>query len=177
MNDKVKAHMALVEEYAGYYARATTENLYGTSKSYTKQCFEAANESRAAVEAALRDAPQAEPTERNRLIERYAQAAHWYINAHDNELQEQGDTREAAIKRVHAIDGELLASGYEWLAARPSAPAAVEPDERAMFEAWYFDKYMLHANRHLLDPDRYAYPHTQDTWIGWQARASKGKPT
>jgi hypothetical protein len=47
-----------------------------------------------------------------------------------------------------------------------------EPGERERFEAWYFDKYMLQANRHLLDPERYAYPHTQDSWTGWQARAS-----
>ena len=52
-----------------------------------------------------------------------------------------------------------------------------EPGERERFEAWYFDKYMLQANRHLLDPERYAYPHTQDSWTGWQARASLPPPT
>lgn len=67
-------------------------------------------------------AAQAEPVARDDLLERYAQAAHWYINAHDNELQEHGDTREAAIRRVHALDGELLASGYEWLASSPTQP-------------------------------------------------------
>lgn len=62
MTPEKQAHiMSLVEAYVGDYARATTENLYGTSKGYTKQCFEAANESRAKIEAALRDAPEAEP--------------------------------------------------------------------------------------------------------------------
>lgn len=55
-----------------------------------------------------------------------------------------------------------------------AAPTAVEPDERAEFEAWYFDKFLMRAERHLLGPDRYAYPHTQDTWTGWQARATTG---
>ena len=43
------------------------------------------------------------------------------------------------------------------LATPPSAPTAVEPDERAMFEAW-------------------AGPITALAWEAWQARASKGTP-
>jgi len=40
---------------------------------------------------------------------------------------------------------------------------------REAFEAWYFDKFLVRAERYSLDPEQYAYPHTRDTWEGWQA--------
>jgi len=76
-------------------------------------------------------------------IERYAQAAHWYINASDNELREQCDTREAAVRRVHAIEAELLAQGFEFLSATPPAPA--QPAE--VPEGWH----VLHVESKSFD--------------------------
>ena len=52
--------MSLVTELCADCARAYCEQLYGTSETYTKLCCEKADKSRAAVEVALRDAPQAE---------------------------------------------------------------------------------------------------------------------
>lgn len=115
--------MSLVEEYAGDYARATTENLYGTSKSYTKQCFEAANESRAAIEAALRDAPQAEPTEAQ--IDAYCEA--WGAAFEAEEPEAFGVT-------VEPLSASLRRCIVAGLRAAISAPTAVEPDERATCE-------------------------------------------
>lgn len=60
------------------------------------------------------------------------------------------------------------------LAARPSAPTAVEPDERAEFEAHIHD-------RHEFAPEwtgvRYREDVFEELWTTWQAaRASKGTP-
>lgn len=65
----------------------------------------------------------------------------------------------------------MFASVADFEAAKRQA--AVEPDERAEFEAWYFDKYMLQPENF---GDRYDCQIANQQWIAWQARASKGTP-
>lgn len=78
---------------------------------------------RDAALAALRASSPAEPTiklkghdaqgDRTQL-EWFALAAHWYINASDRELAEQGQDRVDALKQVHLLSGHLEASGFKF---------------------------------------------------------------
>lgn len=46
------------------------------------------------------------------LLRRYANAAHWWVEAHDRELAEEGDTREAARERMLDAEAPLIRNGY-----------------------------------------------------------------
>ena len=49
------------------------------------------------------------------LVERlcaYVNAAHWWAEAHDNELAEAGDTRFEARARMLDAEAALMAAGY-----------------------------------------------------------------
>lgn len=59
------------------------------------------------------------------------------------------------------------------LRSTPSAPTAVEPDERAEFEAWFFDKYTTPIEKYPAGD--YVYLTDRNMWEAWQARASKGR--
>jgi len=52
-------------------------------------------------------------------LERYAIAAHWYINASPQELEERDETREEALSRVHQIESEMLFSQCNLLQTHP----------------------------------------------------------
>ncbi len=118
--------MALVDEY-----------LYAPLK-----------QKRAAIEAALRDAPQAEG---------------WVMVP----IEPTPEMLACILEPIKWAGGK--AAYCAMLAARPSAPTAVEPDERAEFEAWWVSK-----------PHRLKYSSDHPVYLSateaWQARASKGTP-
>lgn len=118
--------MALVHKFS-------VANMQGNAVAAMEHC--------AAVEAALRDAPKAEPKR-------------------CPYCDDTGD--------VHSIDGEWRGTcNCPAGQATPSAPTAVEPDERAEFEAWWEQFAAEHEDW------RFADSHAL-RWQAWQARASKG---
>jgi hypothetical protein len=46
----------------------------------------------------------------------YANAAHWWAEAHDRELEEHGDNREGARQRMLEAESALLLAGHEFRA-------------------------------------------------------------
>ncbi len=102
---------------------------------------------RSIIEAALRDAPQAEPL---LTVDEY----------------------QAKYANVITLT-EKMRYGYECLyhelTRTPSAPTAVEPDERAMFEAWAEPITAL-----AKENGKHVEVMTSLAWEAWQARASKG---
>ena len=111
---------------------------------------------RAAVEAALRDAPQAEG---------------W-------KLVPASPTMEVRKHLEGKVGVDFLLAYADW--CRPSAPTAVEPDERAMFEAWVIENPYIAAKdswdeRSHYGAKEYENHEVQLMWEAWQAaRASKG---
>ena len=86
------------------------------------------------------------------------------------------DAKPKFINEEEAINHYLLTR-------TPSAPTgkdslAVEPDERAEFEAWYMQEYPTLDHAQILTRQRdwtYKFSHVQAIWEAWQAaRASKG---
>ena len=76
-------------------------------------------------------------------------------------------------------EGILLLDPDEPVKAAPTGKdsLAVEPDERAMFEAWYMQEYPTLDHAQILTRQRdwtYKFSHVQAIWEAWQARASKG---
>lgn len=55
-------------------------------------------------------------------LEWFALVAHWYINASDQELTEQGQERVDALKQVHLLSEQLEKAGFEF-STPPQAPA------------------------------------------------------
>ena len=152
---------------------------------FGKSCEDrVADHYRATVEAALRDAPQAEPRCAGCDIANGCpefcrcsppQAEGWVLVPVDV-LKAASESLGSFVSDHGWGDADMQAMDNldAYLAARPSAPTAVEPDERAMFEAWYFDKQMRPPAK---DPDgTYSSFHARYAWGAWQARASKGTP-
>lgn len=83
-------------------------------------------------------------------------------------MYEQGRNNMRNIARAAMIAARPLT-------ASPTAPSTeasgLVRDERAEFEAWYFDKYMLQPAKF---GDRYDCQIANQQWIAWQARALKG---
>lgn len=50
--------------------------------------------------------------EENERLRAYANAAHWWAEAHDNELAEAGDTRFDVRSRMLDAEAALLAAGH-----------------------------------------------------------------
>lgn len=136
--------MSLVDDYA---AACFNFSVHGPQQGAA----------RAAVEAALRDAPQAERTLTDEQIKRHSLLA-------------------ADCPGASTV---ILVSSLRRLLSRPSAPTAVEPDERAEFEAWFkqggdYDPDWLAFSNEV--QGQYSNQETQNMWDAWQAAiASKGK--
>ena len=142
---------------------------------------------RAAVEAALRDAPQAEPDEHlfNLLfaVEQAANngALHW-------EAEEAFRAYEASKAAVmhkpsgFTFDQVIACANPDDLVplTTPSAPTAVEPDERCDFELWMNTQPESASGKwwcRQLDDGGYSCHESDVMWRAWQAaRASKGTP-
>lgn len=118
----------------------------------------------AAVEAALRDAPQAEgwvmvPVD---VLKAASESLGSFVSDHG-----WGDADMQAMDNLDA-----------YLAARPSAPTAVEPDERQPLTNEQIDEMLGEANRGFcIEKDDY-FKAVRDTERahGIAARASKGTP-
>lgn len=86
-------------------------------------------------------------------LEWFALAAHWYINASDRELAEQGQARGDALKQVHLLSGHLEASGFKFATPSPQAEKQPLSDEQ-IFHArnWLWKNHgVSFSDRTLLD--------------------------
>lgn len=117
----------------------------------------AALERAAGAESALRRlADKTEPLTQTRGYHALVQVI-YELQQDGNYSDEEGEETSALVELLRAIE------------ATPSAPTAVEPDERAEFEAWAGPITAL-----AKENGKYVEVMTSLAWEAWQARASKG---
>jgi len=154
--------MARVDEHARASAELSSDV---TDRGYVSPALQREKDAtRAAVEAALRDAPQAEgwvmvPVD---VLKAASESLGSFVSDHG-----WGDADMQAMDNLDA-----------YLAARPSAPTAVEPrDERCDFELWMNTQPESASGKwwcRQLDDGGYSCHESDVMWRAWQARASKG---